>query len=133
MYSVIKHRCQPASSIKRLTIRELNLLLDKLAHAEPGKAKLSVLTEIHQRSTAAEQRWILRIIVKDLSIAMKEDTLFKLLHPDAHELYNSVCDLRSTCEQCDDPDFSSTAISMQVRPGAGAPHRRRAAGTPPRR
>ena len=57
----------------------------------------------HTRCTALEQKWLLRVITKDLAIGLKEDKIFKMLHPDAQELYNSVCDLKQTCERCADP------------------------------
>ena len=47
-----------------------------------------------------------------MQIGMKEDSVFKLLHPDAKELYSSVCDLKFTCEQCVDPSYRLSNISI---------------------
>ena len=45
---------------------------------------------------------------------MKEDSIFKKLHPDAQELYNSVCDLRATCKTCADPTWRVDSISLKL-------------------
>jgi hypothetical protein len=34
-----------------------------------------------------------------MHIGIKEEALLPMLHPDAKELYNSVCDLKATCEK----------------------------------
>jgi hypothetical protein len=88
MYEVIKPRCKPRADLpRRVTIGEVNALLDRLAREQE---KLPPMREIHTRCTALEQKWIFRIITKDLGIGMKEDKVFKLLHPDAQELYKPV-------------------------------------------
>ena len=111
--SVIEHRARKRADIpKRLTIGELNALLDKLADEEGHDAKRDVLRQVMDRSTAREQRWILRVVLKDMQIGMKEDSVFRHLHPDAKELYNSVCDLKLTCEKCADPEYRHEAISL---------------------
>ena len=92
VHAAIKDRCQLQRG--KLTVGELNAHLDAFAEADSYENKLRVLTQVYQGTTATEQRWILRIITKDMHIGMKEDSIFKLLHPDAQELYNSVCNLR---------------------------------------
>lgn len=129
MYEVIKPRCKPRADLpRRVTIGEVNALLDRLAREQE---KLPPMREIHTRCTALEQKWIFRIITKDLGIGMKEDKVFKLLHPDAQELYNSVCDLSATCEKCADPEYRLESISLELfkpvrRAHPAAPRPRRA-------
>ena len=83
-----------------LTVGELNEQLDALAAAEETEKKRDVLRVIISRTTAREQRWILRVIIKDMQIGMKEDSIFNLYHPDAKELHASVVDLRKTLRDC---------------------------------
>jgi len=110
VYSVIKDRC----TITRgsITVGEINKLLDALAAAESIEAKRILLTELHTRCTAQEQRWLLRIILKDMQIGMKEDSIFNMLHADAKEHYNSVCDLHNTCQKCSDPTYRLDSIDV---------------------
>ena len=90
VYAVLEHRARKRADIKhKLTIRQLNALLDELAETEGVDPKREVMRRLYDRTTAREQRWILRVILKDMQIGMKEDRVFKLLHPDAKELYNS--------------------------------------------
>ena len=112
MHTVIKQRCSPREDLPhRATVGEVNAMLDRLA-TEPSKRE--PLGEIYRKCTALEQKWILRVIIKDMQISMKEDKLFKMLHPDAQELYNSVCDLRATCEKCADPEYRLESISLEL-------------------
>ena len=112
LYSVIKGRCKPRTDLPhRITVGEVNALLDRLANESE---KLRPMQEIHLKCTALEQKWLLRVITKDLSIGLKEDKIFKLLHPDAQELYNSVCDLAQTCERCSDPEYRLESISLEL-------------------
>ena len=115
--AVIKERFGKRSELASkgavpLTVGELNAFLDRLAHADQFADKKSVFHDMVTRTTAREQRWILRVILKDMQIGMKEDSVFKLLHPDAKELYAAHCDLKETCELCIDPDYRHKDISI---------------------
>lgn len=115
VYRVIKDRCLRRSQIKQpVTIGELNSMLDDFAKADGMVEKVRVLTVMHTRMTAQEQRWMLHIVIKDMKIGMKEASIFSQLHPDAQELYNSVCDLQATCIQCSDQSFRLSSIGLQL-------------------
>ena len=71
---MIKERCKTRAQLPTpLTVRELNRLLDQLASADGTDEKKKVVGEIFSKSTAQEQRWVLRIITKDMHIGMKEE------------------------------------------------------------
>ena len=119
MYSVLVERVQTRASLDAkgkapLTVSGLNGLLDDLARASGLGEKERVLKTIYDQTTAVEQKWILRIVLKDMAIGMKEDSVFRLLHPDAQELYNSVCSLEDTCTQVADPTFSLDATGEAI-------------------
>jgi len=111
MYSVLKERCKPRADLRRVTVGEVNTMLDRLACESEKRAPMR---DIHIRCTALEQKWLLRVITKDLAIGFKEDKIFKMLHPDAQELYNSVCDLKQTCDRCADPEYRLESISLEL-------------------
>jgi carbamoyl-phosphate synthase large subunit len=92
--------------------KKFSALLDELAQAQNLEAKERVLMKMHTTTTAQEQRWLLRIILKDMHIGMKEDSILTMLHADAKELYNSVCDLHQTCIKCADPSYRLDQISV---------------------
>ena len=130
VFSVIEPRMKRRAGLPGppITIRQVNDLLDRLAAADSTGEKTEVMHEIIQQTTAREQRWILRVILKDMQLGMKEDSVFKLLHPDAKELYASVCDLRATCEQCVDPSYRCVRRCPHV---ASEPHPPYGHGNPP--
>ncbi|KAF8892072.1 ATP dependent DNA ligase domain-containing protein [Infundibulicybe gibba] len=49
---------------------------------------------LYNRTTPEEQKWIVRIILKDMNILVKETTVFSVFHPDAQDLYNTCSDLK---------------------------------------
>ncbi|XP_054805220.1 DNA ligase 4 [Prosopis cineraria] len=86
----------------RLTIRELNELLDKLASSENRSEKTSVLSTLIQKTNAQEMKWIIMIILKDLKLGISEKSIFHEFHPDAEDLFNVTCDLKLVCEKLKD-------------------------------
>lgn len=44
-----------------------------------------------------------QLYLQDLSIGMKENTVFSVFHPDAMDLYNSCSDLQKICYDLADP------------------------------
>jgi DNA ligase-4 len=80
-----------------------------------------ILQRVYNRSTADEQKWIVRIILKgwhfkflkdsfltvftDMHISVKETTIFSVFHPDAQDLYNTCSDLKKVAWELWDPSF----------------------------
>ncbi|KAF9266852.1 DNA ligase 4 [Marasmius fiardii PR-910] len=78
-----------------MSIDDLNETLDELSKCM-GKQdqQMKILQRIYNRTTPEEQRWISRIILKDMVISVKETTVFSVFHPDAQDLYNTCSDLK---------------------------------------
>ncbi|KAJ7760471.1 DNA ligase IV [Mycena metata] len=87
-----------------LSVDELNDILDELAKSM-GKqdAQSKILQRVYNRTTPEEQRWIVRIILKDMVISVKETTVFSVFHPDAQDLYNTCSDLKKVAWELWDP------------------------------
>jgi DNA ligase-4 len=74
---------------------------------------------VYNKSTPIEQRWLARIILKgrakadhsrtrtdcvaDMHINVKENTIFSIFHPDAHDLFNTCSDLKKVAYELWDP------------------------------
>ncbi|OBZ73866.1 DNA ligase 4 [Grifola frondosa] len=103
LYEVISKRSSVVEG--SLTIHELNDILDELAKSS-GKSHIQsqILRRVYNRSTPEEQRWIIRIILKDMIIAVKETTVFSVFHPDAHDLFNTCSDLKKVAWELWNPD-----------------------------
>ncbi|KAI6167470.1 ATP dependent DNA ligase domain-containing protein [Pisolithus thermaeus] len=102
LYDVVNKRSSVVEG--SLTISDLNGLLDDLAQ-EMGKqdAQAKLMQRIYNRTTAEEQRWIVRIILKEMIISVKETTVFSVFHPDAEDLFNTCSDLKKVAWQLSDP------------------------------
>jgi DNA ligase-4 len=59
-----------------------------------------VITKMVKEFTASENKWLNRIILKDLKIGFKHERLLKAFHPDAIELYNMSTNLERVCWDC---------------------------------
>jgi DNA ligase-4 len=66
-----------------------------------GKAR--VLTRINDNLTARDQKWLIRIILKDLKISLGEKMVLSCIHQDAIDLFNVCSDLRAVCWKLWDP------------------------------
>ena len=81
------------------------------------------MQRVYNRTTPEEQRWIVRIILKgqlahvyimhrttsdcqcpsDMTISVKETTVFSVFHSDAHDLFNTCSDLKKVAWELWDP------------------------------
>ena len=102
-----------------LSLAEVNTHLDALNSATDRKEKEKILQSMLRRTTALEQKWIVRIILKgllshpssppqrsyrltiypELKMGSSEKTILTHFHPDAVELFNVTSNLRRVCEE----------------------------------
>lgn len=113
-YFVLKPRCLQKGS---LTIQQVNELLDSVASNNSAKRKDLVkksLLQLITQSSALEQKWLIRMIVKDLKLGFSQQTVFSIFHNDAAELHNVTTDLEKVCRQLHDPSVGLTDISITL-------------------
>ncbi|KAF3857381.1 hypothetical protein F7725_009240 [Dissostichus mawsoni] len=111
-YFVLKKRC---TSQGNLSIKEVNDFLDLVAInnaiQQKGLVKKSLLHIITQ-SSALEQKWLIRMILKDMKLGISKETVLQVFHPDASELYNVNTDLNKVCQQLHNPSMSLSDVSI---------------------
>ncbi|KXN86594.1 DNA ligase 4 [Leucoagaricus sp. SymC.cos] len=114
LYEVVSKRSSVIEG--SLSIDDLNYILDELAQ-NMGKQDIQskILQRVYNRSTAEEQRWIIRIILKDMQISVKETTVFSVFHPDAQDLYNTCSDLKKVAWELWDPSFRLNSENKTVQ------------------
>uniref|UniRef100_A0A8C3SL56 DNA ligase n=1 Tax=Chelydra serpentina TaxID=8475 RepID=A0A8C3SL56_CHESE len=113
-YFVLKPRCPKQG---RLTIQQVNELLDSVASNNAAKRKDLVkksLLQLITQSSALEQKWLIRMIIKDLKLGVSQQTIFSRFHPDAAELHNVTTDLEKVCRQLHDPSISLSDVSIML-------------------
>ena len=102
------------SSSKNLTVFFINEKLTELSMAGDNDKKKKILLDILKSTSCFEQKWILRIILKDLRIGTQHTTILNHFHPNALELFNSCTDLREVITKCLDPKFKFTTAELRV-------------------
>ncbi|KAL9646067.1 hypothetical protein ABK040_007947 [Willaertia magna] len=102
------------SSTKNLSIFEINEKLTQLATAIDNEQKKKVLLDLLKTTSSFEQKWLLRIILKDLRIGIQHTTILNNFHPNAVELFNSCTDLREVIDKCLDPTFKFTIAELKL-------------------
>lgn len=113
-YFVLKPRCLLQG---QLTIQQVNDLLDSVASNNASKRKDLVkksLLQLITQSSALEQKWLIRMIIKDLKLGISQQTFLSLFHPDAAELHNVTTDLEKVCRQLHDPAVSLSDVSIML-------------------
>ncbi|CAE6385973.1 unnamed protein product [Rhizoctonia solani] len=105
LYEVLAPRCPNTHGT--LTVDRLNELLDDLTKcARNIEMQMRVVRKICDACTAAEQRWIVRIILKDLTIQVRETSVLGAFHPDARDLFNTCSDLKRVAWELWNPSWS---------------------------
>ncbi|ORZ16003.1 ATP dependent DNA ligase domain-domain-containing protein [Lobosporangium transversale] len=94
------------------TIRDVNRLLTGLSRK--GSDNIHIFKTLVQSYTPLENKWIVRIINRDLKIHMNENSVLPCYHQDAFELFNVCSDLRKTVLDCADPTvrISTSTVSL---------------------
>ncbi|CAH8483231.1 unnamed protein product [Schistosoma rodhaini] len=96
-YTVLKARCREDSV---LSVKDLNTHLDDLSTAESYDMRLQVLRSLLQLTTALEQKWIIRLIVKrDSGCGLNGKSILKCFHPAAVSVFEVTQDLLPLCER----------------------------------
>lgn len=88
----------------KITIGLVNEKLDTLTEAGDRFEQLNVIRFFVTSMTALEQKWIARIILKDMKLNIASMTLLGAFHPDAVLYYNLCSSLKQVCDELQDPD-----------------------------
>jgi ATP-dependent DNA ligase len=76
-----------------MTLGEVNEWLDRLAMARTAEEREGLFREVVQRLGAREQKWLVRVILGDMRLGIKHDSILTLYHVDALECYHSTLSL----------------------------------------
>ncbi|KAA8497248.1 DNA ligase 4 [Porphyridium purpureum] len=90
----------------RIRVWEVDQALDALAHAYKGAGAgaqaRSALGNLIARCTPDENRWLVRLILKEMRLRTSEMTILKWYFPGAEVEYNSHHDLKILCEKSEE-------------------------------
>ncbi|XP_014279240.1 DNA ligase 4 [Halyomorpha halys] len=95
---ILRTRCGEGNE---MTIGDVNQALDNIANKHKANDPRGVddeFTNMVQKMSNEEQKWLIRIIIKEMGIGLGTNRMLGLYHPDAVELYsltNSICQVCS--------------------------------------
>ncbi|CAH2223540.1 DNA ligase 4 [Pelobates cultripes] len=113
-YFVLKSRCTKDGD---LSIKEVNDHLDLIASNNAAKKKEQIersLLHLIAHTTSLEQKWLIRMIIKDMKLGLSQQTIFSVFHKDALELHNVTTDLEKVCHQLHDPSVCLSDVSISL-------------------
>lgn len=106
VYESLKKRCPEKGD---MSVFDINAALDSLNAAADKNEKTQTLKVMLRRTTALEQKWLVRVILKELKMGSSEKTILNYFHPDAVELFNITSNLRRVCHELKDPTTTLSA------------------------
>lgn len=115
-YFVLKNRCIDEC---KLSIDEVNKHLDNISinNAKGKEGQKEVNNNIQSlivKLSALQLKWLIRIILKDLKIGIKEHIILDAYHPDAMELYNFSSSLEKVCSTLNDPTKRLNEVAISI-------------------
>lgn len=93
---VLANRISDTNS-KQISIVDVNSMLDQLSKCFDNASKENVMHQLINSTSLIEQKWLVRIILKDMKIGMSHAVVLKHYHQEAVDLFNSTSDLLETC------------------------------------
>ncbi|EEY65982.1 DNA ligase, putative [Phytophthora infestans T30-4] len=99
LFDVVLYQSARTKSKTHHTLEDVNTLLDRLVQADNNAARKKVFMKLATEYSADEQKWIIRVILKDLKIGLRHERVLKFIHPDAMEMYNHTNDLHKVCKE----------------------------------
>ncbi|XP_070569622.1 DNA ligase 4-like [Ptychodera flava] len=113
-YFVLQNRCPDKGT---LTIKDVNDCLDSIATNNAAKKKDEVkksVLKLLRNTTAKEQKWLIRMIMKELKVGLSQSSILSTFHQDGEEFFNVTNNLAKVCSDLRDPKvrLNEIAISM---------------------
>lgn len=116
-YLVLRNRCPNKGT---LTIADVNRLLDEVsdAHAHGGpegsRRTREALCTLLRQTTASEQKWLVRMILKEMKMGLSEKSVLSSYHPDAQDVFDVTSSLSRVCKELKDPKLRQHEIQVSL-------------------
>lgn len=113
-FFVLRNRCPEKGS---LTIKDVNDNLDAIALNNATKKKDLVkksLMTLLRNTSAIEQKWLIRMILKEMKVGLSQQSILSTFHPDAEDLFNVTNNLAKVCSDLSNPAVRLNEIAISV-------------------
>uniref|UniRef100_A0A182P7L4 DNA ligase 4 n=1 Tax=Anopheles epiroticus TaxID=199890 RepID=A0A182P7L4_9DIPT len=85
-------------TVGELTVAEVNCRLDAISSSGAVDTR-EQLVQLIERGSPLDQRWLVRILLKNLRLSLSSRRIMQLYHPSAPTLYDGTSDLRQMVER----------------------------------
>ncbi|CAH1773972.1 unnamed protein product [Owenia fusiformis] len=113
-YYVLKDRLADKTS---LTIQDVNDALDAIALANANKDKVlkeKKLLYLLQNTSALDNKWLIRMILRDMKLGFSQHSVFTTFHQDAEDYFNVCTSLQKVCQRLHNPSVRMHEIEITV-------------------
>lgn len=98
------------------TLFDISVLLDNIAETDGRENKSKIIeTLVFNKFSAMQQKWIVRIILRDLKLGLTQKEVINRLHPRAYNTFAYNLDLRFICEM-DFPEEENIHLGQNFLP-----------------
>lgn len=111
---VLKSRCPEGG---KLNVEQVNKHLDNIALKHTAHDPRGVDAELIAMLTsmsADEQKWLIRMLLKDMKFGLGQKFIFSVYHPDALELYDVSNNLLKVCQLLNDPTVCLHEVEVSL-------------------
>ncbi|RWS12974.1 DNA ligase 4-like isoform X2 [Dinothrombium tinctorium] len=115
VFSVMQTRSSVTES--KVDIETLNEYLDRIAFGFANNERESVtnaLRHLITNLTPLENKWLVRILTKNLRLGISESAILNAFHPQAKQHYEVSLDLKQICIDLKDAEVSSPKKHLQL-------------------
>ncbi|KAK3856177.1 hypothetical protein Pcinc_037476 [Petrolisthes cinctipes] len=113
-YYVLKGRCPDKGD---MSLHEVDAHLTSIAENHAAKKHEEVeraLMIMFRKMTAVEQKWLIRVLLKDMRLGIGQTTIFNAWHPDAKDYYDVTNSLEKVCQTLQDPNVRLHEIDVSL-------------------
>nr|XP_042896531.1 DNA ligase 4 [Parasteatoda tepidariorum] len=113
-FFVLKNRSPEVGSLK---VSDINQYLDNIASNNASKHKDELkndLLYLLRNTSALEQKWLIRMILKEMKLGISENSILKAYHADAKDLFNVTNSLEKVCLSLKNPETHLHEIEVSL-------------------
>ena len=103
LFEILEPRAYSGDSV---TVADINNHLNDIVSTNETEGRSGVtkiLQKLFLKMDAIQQKWLVRIILKDMRLRLGETTIFTTMHPDAKDYFEVNADLLKICQKLKDP------------------------------
>ncbi|XP_071535419.1 DNA ligase 4 [Panulirus ornatus] len=113
-YYVLKNRCPDKGEMSLHDVdTQLTSIAENYAAKKHEDVERSLLTML-RNMTATEQKWLIRVLLKDMRLGIGQSAIFNAWHPDAKDYYDVNNNLEKVCKTLRDPSVRLHEIEVSL-------------------